>query len=55
MQENSVSENELLKKIKEKKWLLDEINSQNTSINLGTAVFANEIDYPIQSIDSFMI
>jgi len=27
MQENSVSENELLKKIKEKKWLLDEMNS----------------------------
>jgi len=27
MQENSISENELLEKIKEKKWLLDEMNS----------------------------
>ena len=38
-----------------KKYLLDEINSSNSSLNLGTAVFANEIDYGLQSINSSMI
>ena len=31
------------------------MDSQNSSINLGTAVFANENDYRLQSIDSMMI